>query len=99
MNSKPWAQEASDVLSAYGTNAHLGLTEEQLVLASQKFGQNNLKSEKKISKFTLLLKQFKSPMVYTLLIATIVSAFLGDIIDALAILAIVILNAIIGFGQ
>ncbi len=99
MNSQPWAQEAPDVLSAYGTASQLGLTQEQLLLASQKFGKNNLKSEKKISKLTLLLKQFKSPMVYTLLVATIVSAFLGDSIDALAILAIVILNALIGFGQ
>lgn len=99
MKNTPWSLDASVVVDNFKSNIDSGLGDEEVRQALAQFGENNLKSEKKISKWTLLLKQFKSPMVYTLIFATVVSAALGEFIDATAILAIVILNALIGFAQ
>ncbi len=99
MSSSPWSQDISIVSENHKTNISQGLTANEVAQKLKEYGPNNLKSEKQISKWFLLLKQFKSPMVYTLVFATVVSAFLGEIVDAIAIFAIVILNALIGFAQ
>lgn len=64
-----------------------------------KFGFNELPETKKINPVILFLKQFKSPLVYILIIASVISWFAGNEIDTFVILFIVILNAIIGFVQ
>ena len=64
-----------------------------------KDGPNALKDAKSINPWALLLEQFKSPLVGLLLIAALVSGFLGEWVDTIAISTIVILNAIIGFAQ
>lgn len=99
MKNSPWSTESTDVINSLNSNSESGLTDAEVNAALKIYGANNLKSEKKISKWVLLVKQFKSPMVYTLVFATIVSGALGEMVDAVAILAIVILNALIGFGQ
>lgn len=65
----------------------------------EKFGQNVLASEKKFSLWTLFLGQFKSALVYVLLIAAIISLVFKEFVDAQVILAAVILNVMIGFVQ
>ncbi len=99
MKSSPWSVPSAVVADSFKTSIDQGLSASEVTQKLQEFGPNNLKAEKQISKWFLLMKQFKSPMVYTLVFATVVSVFLGDIIDAVAIFAIVILNALIGFAQ
>lgn len=98
MNS-PWSLSLSEVSVTYKTNIDSGLKASEAEQKLKVFGPNNLKSEKKISKWFLLIKQFKSPMVYTLAFATVVSVSLGEFLDGGAIFGIVILNALIGFAQ
>jgi len=62
-------------------------------------GKNELHEKKKISLFVLLLHQFKDIMVIILLAAAAISFAVGDLKDAIVILIIVLLNAIIGFVQ
>lgn len=102
MNSEvktPWSQSPQAVLdvletsSANGLSAHL--VEERLKI----YGRNLLKEEEKITRLARFLLQLKSPVVLTLLIATLVSVLVGDIVDAIAILTIVIINAIVGYIQ
>ncbi|MFH1367289.1 MAG: HAD-IC family P-type ATPase [Patescibacteria group bacterium] len=76
-----------------------GLSEEEVKKRQAEFGLNALPKEKGFSGFSLLLSQFKSSLVYILLIAALVSFFLGDFIDGYVILAAVIINVIIGFIQ
>lgn len=62
------------------------------------YGYNEIK-EKKHNLFILFLSQFKSPLVYVLVVAVMLSLFLGNIHEGVLILIILLLNALIGFWQ
>src|SRR3989338_455872 len=62
-------------------------------------GPNEIKEGKKISPLEILFSQFKSVVIWILIIATIISAFLREYIDASVILVIIVLIAILGFVQ
>ncbi|WP_277058076.1 cation-translocating P-type ATPase [Trichlorobacter lovleyi] len=63
------------------------------------YGLNKLADEEKISRLQILLHQFKSPLIYILLIAALVTLLLKEYIDSGVILAVVLLNAVIGYLQ
>lgn len=63
------------------------------------FGPNEIRREQKATPFALLARQFASPVVWLLLGASVLSAAVGERLDAIAIGAIVIVNAVIGFFQ
>ena len=63
------------------------------------FGANEIDREQAASPFTMLARQFASPVIWLLLGASVLSAALGELIDAVAIGTIVIVNAAIGFLQ
>lgn len=62
------------------------------------YGLNEIQ-EKKHNLVTLFLRQFASPLVYVLLIATLLSFFLGNVHEGLLILFILLINSLIGFWQ
>ncbi|WP_304545861.1 cation-translocating P-type ATPase [Sulfurimonas microaerophilic] len=62
------------------------------------YGFNEI-TEKKHNLFTLFLAQFKSPLVYVLVVAAILSFFLGNIHEGLLIFLIILINSLIGFWQ
>ncbi|MGQ9617465.1 MAG: calcium-translocating P-type ATPase, PMCA-type [Candidatus Aminicenantia bacterium] len=63
------------------------------------YGQNRIEEKKKRSPFILFLNQFFDFMIIILILAAIISAFLGEGMDSIAILTIVLLNSVIGFVQ
>jgi Ca2+-transporting ATPase len=65
----------------------------------EKYGLNKLAEEERISRLKILLHQFTSPLIYILLIAAVVTLLLKEFIDTGVILAVVLLNALIGFLQ
>lgn len=75
------------------------LSLEEASLRLQQFGPNEIAQEKKRSPWFLFFEQFKSPLVLILIAACILAAILGERGEAIAIGAIVILNAVIGFVQ
>lgn len=79
--------------SADGLSAH---NAEELL---HKHGLNEITAERKISPFTIFIKQFYSPLVWILLGALIISVILEEFVDAAVIGIIVILNAILGLVQ
>jgi Ca2+-transporting ATPase len=83
----------------YGGRAHTGLSEREAKRKLEEHGPNTLKGKKKVSVFKILLDQFSDFMVLILLASTAVSAFMGEMTEAITIIAIVILNAILGFVQ
>ncbi len=76
-----------------------GLSSEEAQKRLQKYGKNALAEDKKITLLQRFLEQFKDVMVIVLLVAAIISGVLGELADSLIILAIVIINAIIGVVQ
>ena len=80
-------------------NSYMGLSSREIPLKKKLFGDNQLEEVRRISMLAIFVDQFKDFMTIVLLVATIISAYLGEIADALAITAIVILNGILGFVQ
>ena len=76
-----------------------GLSPEEARSRLLKFGPNLLREEKKKSPFVLFLEQFKSFLIIILLVAVVISAFLGETWDAVLIGAIVFFAAGLGFVQ
>ncbi|NLC05061.1 MAG: cation-translocating P-type ATPase [Erysipelothrix sp.] len=87
----------SDITTS--VNVKEGLTTTQAQSNLEKFGPNKLEEEKKRSILWLFLDQFKDVMIIILIIAAFISGMLGETIDAIIILAIVVLNAILGVYQ
>ena len=85
--------------TALNTSFHHGLTSDEVKKRRKQFGFNELHEEEKQSAILLFFSQFKDFMVIVLLIATLISGILGEYIDAIAILAIVFLNGLLGFFQ
>jgi len=97
-DSKWHELDAGEAMKLLETS-EMGLSEAEAETRLQKFGRNELKKQKGISKLQIFMSQFRSLLVIILIAATIFSAFVGEILDAAAILAIVVLNAIFGFIQ
>src|SRR5512146_28798 len=76
-----------------------GLSSEEAAQRLARFGANLLRPRKKSDAFSLLLSQFKSPIILILLFATGMSFFLHDPVDASIILAIVLVSGLLGFWQ
>jgi Ca2+-transporting ATPase len=76
-----------------------GLTAQEVEERLTQFGPNSLPEEVGLSRLKILLHQFKSPLIYILIVAAIVTALLGEFIDTGVIVAVVILNAVVGYFQ
>ena len=88
-----------EVIKEFDTDSATGLTVNQAVKRLAKYGPNILPSKKKPSVIFKLIEQFKNVLVIILLFATVISFLLGEILDAIAIAIIVLINATIGFIQ
>ncbi len=93
-----YAMDSKDVLSRVGS-AETGLTAREAEKRLADYGPNELKEGARIGPLTIILGQFKSLIIWILIAAGIISGALGETLDAFAILAIVVLNAAIGFYQ
>ena len=76
-----------------------GLTEKQASSLLSEYGSNTIAQKNKNSAVKIFAGQFRDVMVMILLGATVISVFLGEIYDAITIIAIVFLNAVLGFIQ
>lgn len=76
-----------------------GLTQKQAGERRKQYGDNLLESKKKTSKWLIFVKQFQDFMVLVLLAATLIAGLLGEYVDAIAIMFIVLINGFIGFFQ
>jgi P-type Ca2+ transporter type 2C len=77
----------------------IGLSEKEARQKYEKHGPNSITGKKGISPFHILLDQFTDFMVLILLASTAISIFMGEVTEALTIIAIVVVNAIMGFIQ
>ncbi|WP_042223822.1 cation-translocating P-type ATPase [Oceanobacillus manasiensis] len=76
-----------------------GLTTKQVEKRRKEQGYNELETQKSTSKWLIFLKQFQDFMVLVLLAATLIAGLLGEYIDAIAIMIIVLVNGCFGYFQ
>ncbi len=100
LGPRPWhALPVSEVIDALETDAAVGLTAAEANRRLSKFGPNRLPEERAPSWGVRLAGQFKQLLVILLIAAAVVSALIGERLDAIAIGAIVVVNALLGFVQ
>ena len=92
-------QSADEVLSALSTSRETGLTSAQAEESRKKYGANVIAEEKPKSIFKVFLEQFADLLVIILIIASVISAFTGNIESTIVILAVITINAILGTVQ
>lgn len=94
-----WLQSEQEVIRNLNTDSHQGLSKSEAQKRLQEFGPNQLLEQQKVSALHLFFDQFSSFIVWILISAAIIAGVLREWIDALAIITIIILNALLGFFQ
>lgn len=93
-----YKKEYKDVISEFKSEK-TGLSNAEAKKRLEQNGFNELKGKEGESTLKLILNQFKDPLVIILIIAAIVQMFLKEAVEAIIIIAVVILNAILGVTQ
>ncbi len=91
--------DSPEVLAQLQVDPAVGLSAEEVEARRQKYGWNELIEHQRAGALAMFFEQFKGVMVLVLLAAAIISGLLGEHLDAVVILAIVIINALLGFVQ
>ena len=96
---KFWRLSPEEVVGLFGSDLTRGLSGQQAEENLGRYGYNQLQEAAVRSPLAVFFDQFKSFLIWVLIAAAIISGFLREWVDALAIIGIVILNAILGFVQ
>lgn len=100
MNNSSWhTRSQEEIEKILGTSLEEGLSEQDVAKNTEKYGLNELEHKGRKSIWTMLAEQFKDFMVIVLIVAAVTSGLLGEITDAIIILIIVVLNAVLGVVQ
>ncbi len=94
-----WHDQQQDQVLTSLSSSKNGLTDKEARARLEQYGYNEIMEEKRQSIFVLFARQFTSPLIIILLAATVISLFTGETIDAIVIVAIVVLAALVGFVQ
>jgi Ca2+-transporting ATPase len=93
-----YQRDVADVLGTLGSQ-RTGISNTEAQKRLNEFGTNELQEKKKRTTLLMFLDQFKDFMILVLIGAAVIAGVIGDLADTLVIIAIVIINAIIGFVQ
>lgn len=94
-----WELSVPELERELGTDTVNGLSAGEVLRRTQKYGRNTFQKEQKVSVWTLLYKQMKSPLVASLLAAGAITIFLEHFLDSIVILAALVINITIGVLQ
>ena len=96
---RPWALDGETVVASLGMDPEVGLGASEAADRLSRVGPNELVERARKPPWRLLVEQFTNTMIVVLVIAAVVTAVIGDLKDTVVILAIVVLNGVIGFVQ
>ncbi len=100
MRVDPYRQSVVDLEKAFSTNEKTGLTEQEARKCFDEYGPNELPEGHRDTWLSIFIRQFKSPLIYVLLISAVIIFFVGpQKLDAFIITGILLFNAIIGTVQ
>ena len=94
----PWSQNQEEILKSLNTSLE-GLSTSESNARLKDLGPNSIPKKKRLSKLSIFLDQLKSPLIFILIIATLVTLALNEIKDAIVIGAAVLVNSFLGFYQ
>lgn len=89
----------AQVVQALQTDVVRGLSDTEATKHRAVVGSNELPREKTVTWYEMLFRQFKSPLVNILVLAAVLTAWLGELVDTVVIVLVVIVNTFIGFAQ
>jgi Ca2+-transporting ATPase len=98
MNDKYYNQKIDEVLDLFDSREH-GLKKEEIEKRISEFGLNKLPETKRDTLLKIFFRQFQSSLIFILLLATLVVFLLGENIEGIVILAVLLFNALIGTIQ
>ncbi len=98
-SARPWHTFAAGAVAERLETTEHGLSAEEARRRLERYGPNVIESEKREPWWGLLLHQFRDPLIYILLIAAAATLAIRDYTDTGVILAVVLLNAVVGFTQ
>jgi cation-transporting ATPase F len=90
---------ADDAAKLLQSNPSIGLTMAEVGLRMKRFGANQMTAQKRSSELIRFFLQFHQPLMYILLISTVITAAMGKWVDASVIFGVVFINAIVGYLQ
>ncbi len=93
-----YSKTADEVLAELNTSGQ-GLTGKEAELGLAKYGENRLPEKKKKTRIKLFLEQFKNYLIFILLIAAVIEIFLNKYTESVAIFAVLLINAVLGYTQ
>ncbi|SDP97140.1 Ca2+-transporting ATPase [Mucilaginibacter sp. OK268] len=93
----PFSLPVEEVITLIQANNVEGITHHEAEKRGRAYGPNSYKTQKQKGLWLILLLQFKSPIVYLLIVGAAVSLYFKDILETIAILAVILINALIGF--
>ena len=93
----PWKISKNIILKELSVESKQGLNFSEIEKRREKFGSNEMKQKETKSTLEIFAEQFKSIIVLLLLIASIISFIFGEIIEGIAISAVIVINTLIGF--
>ena len=96
---KAYQESIETVIKEFKTNIDSGLSTDEVKRRLQEYGPNSFPEAKPDSLFILIINQFKSPLIYVLFVAALITIILQEWFDTIIIFAVVIFNAIIGSIQ
>ncbi|WP_193611123.1 cation-translocating P-type ATPase [Nocardioides lijunqiniae] len=89
----------TQVLLVLGADPETGLAEDEAARRLAQFGPNELPAVKPPSAWLRMIRQMDNPLIYVLLVAGLVTVFLGEYVDASVIFGVVVVNTVVGFIQ
>ncbi len=93
------AMSAEEVVERLDAKLQAGLSTEEAALRLEKYGHNELREKPRPTFFKMVIDQLNNFVIMLLIVAAVISALLGDYVEAVAILSIVVLNAVLGVVQ
>lgn len=97
LNTHPYSIEADDVVSQLKSDTFKGLSHSEAKKRLSKYGANKIATEKIKSAWLIFFNQFKSPIIWLLIVAAGLSFYFKEWLDGIAIVLVIFINAIIGF--
>ncbi|MEM1936523.1 MAG: cation-transporting P-type ATPase [Sulfolobales archaeon] len=98
MGEQHHSLKVDEVIRRLNTNTELGLSDEEAKRRLREFGWNVIEV-RRVSPLRMMLRQFSNFLIGILLVATAISAFLGELVDAVAIGVVVVVMGVTGFAQ